>query len=261
MLICDRYSELQIEASEYIEPRPPKAWPDKGEILVENLVIRYAPDLPDVLHGLTFHVDAQEKIGLVGATGCGKSTLSLSFFRFVEATQGRIVIDGIGELALVILAYASPDISKIGLTDLRSQVTIIPQDPMILSGTIRSALDVFDEYDDADIYAALKRVHLLKEGDAVEDEEINKNVFRDLSNPVRYVDASIRGLPFRSQRRRRQLFERREATNLVRVIVRGYTLKHSMARAILRRNRLILMDEATASIDCECWSVLIQDEC
>jgi len=81
------------------------------------------------------------------------------------------------------------DISHIGLTDLRSRVTIIPQDPTILSGTIRSTLDVFDEYDDADIYAALKRVHLLKEDDdttgtVVDDEERNLNVFKDLSNPV-----------------------------------------------------------------------------
>lgn len=79
------------------------------------------------------------------------------------------------------------DISKIGLTDLRTRVTIIPQDPTILSGTIRSTLDVFDEYDDADIYAALRRVHLLKdEAEAAEEDEEsrNKNVFRDLSNPV-----------------------------------------------------------------------------
>jgi hypothetical protein len=81
------------------------------------------------------------------------------------------------------------DIANIGLTDLRSRVTIIPQDPTILSGTIRSTLDVFDEYDDADIYAALKRVHLLKEDDdttgtVMDDEERNLNVFKDLSNPV-----------------------------------------------------------------------------
>lgn len=87
------------------------------------------------------------------------------------------------------------DISKIGLTDLRSRVTIIPQDPTILSGSLRSTLDVFDEYDDADIYAALKRVHLLKEDDDTtaesrvvaeqgEDTERNENVFKDLSNPV-----------------------------------------------------------------------------
>ena len=86
------------------------------------------------------------------------------------------------------------DISKIGLTDLRTRVTIIPQDPTILSGTLRSTLDVFDEYDDADIYAALKRVHLLKDDDlvarpavtdgVVAEEDRNVNVFKDLNNPV-----------------------------------------------------------------------------
>lgn len=89
------------------------------------------------------------------------------------------------------------DISKLGLTDLRGRVTIIPQDPTILSGNLRTTLDVFDEYDDADIYAALKRVHLLKDDDEMdasgqqsgaasgaEEEERNENVFKDLSNPV-----------------------------------------------------------------------------
>jgi len=147
--------------------------------------------LPNVLHGISFKVAPRQKIGIVGSTGCGKSTLALSFFRFVEATQGRIVIDGIGlylklddaTWAKVLLA----DIAKIGLTDLRTRVTIIPQDPTILSGTLRSSLDVFDEYDDADIYAALRRVHLLKDEEAeIEDdgESRNKNVFRDLANPV-----------------------------------------------------------------------------
>ncbi|WVR08055.1 hypothetical protein IAU60_005101 [Kwoniella sp. DSM 27419] len=151
------FTELTREAPEFVEPRPPASWPERGAITVEKLIIRYA-------------VQPREKIGIVGATGCGKSTLALSFFRFVEATEGRIVIDGV-------------DIAKIGLTDLRSRVTIIPQDPTILSGTLRSTLDVFDEYDDADIYAALRRVHLIK--DEPEDDEVrNKNVFTDLSNPV-----------------------------------------------------------------------------
>ena len=124
----------------------------------------------------------RQKIGIVGATGCGKSTLALSFFRFVEAAEGRMEIDGV-------------DISKSGLTDLRSRMTIIPQDPTILSGTLRSTLDVFDEYDDVDIYAALRRVHLIKDEnpstsmDEQNDvENRNKNVFEDLSNPVRYVN-------------------------------------------------------------------------
>ncbi|OCF33530.1 ATP-binding cassette transporter [Kwoniella heveanensis BCC8398] len=207
------FTELDREAPEIVEPRPPAAWPEHGSISVEKLIIRYAPDLPDVLHSISFKVAPKEKIGIVGATGCGKSTLALSFFRFVEATEGKIIIDGI-------------DISKIGLTDLRSRVTIIPQDPTILSGTLRSTLDVFDEYDDADIYAALRRVHLIKDSDisadAEDDEARNKNVFTDLNNPV-----SEGGDNFSS----------------------GEKQLICMARAILKRNKLLFMDEATASID------------
>jgi ABC-type multidrug transport system fused ATPase/permease subunit len=103
------------QAPEIVEPRPPAHWP-QGHIEVKKLRIRYAPELPDVLQDLTFSIKAGEKVGIVGSTGCGKSTLAASFFRFVEAHSGSIVIDGI-------------DISKIGLLDLRSRLTIVPQDP------------------------------------------------------------------------------------------------------------------------------------
>ena len=118
-------------------------------------------------------VAPREKIGVVGATGCGKSTLALSFFRFVEAYKGRIIIDNI-------------DISKIGLTDLRTRVTIIPQDPTILSGSLRSTLDPLEEYEDTDIFDALKRARLLPAEPApVEDgEEVNYNPFYDLETEV-----------------------------------------------------------------------------
>lgn len=212
------FTELQQEAPEYIEPRPAASWPEHGSIKVENLVVKYAPDLPSVLHNISFEVSPRQKIGIVGATGCGKSTLALSFFRFVEAAEGRIEIDGV-------------DISKIGLTDLRSRMTIIPQDPTILSGTLRSTLDVFDEYDDVDIYAALRRVHLIKDENPVTSldeqndvENRNKNVFEDLSNPV-----SEGGDNFSS----------------------GEKQLICMARAILKRNKILFMDEATASIDYE----------
>lgn len=220
------YSEVAIEAPEFVEPRPPASWPAQGAIEVKDLVVRYAPELPDVLHSLTFSVKPCEKIGVVGSTGCGKSTLALSFFRFVEAASGKIVIDDI-------------DIAKIGLTDLRSRIMIIPQDPTILSGTLRSTLDVFDEYDDAAIYEALRRVHLLKSDDEAEpsgastpsSDQRNTNVFRDLAYPV-----SEGGENFSA----------------------GEKQLICMARAILRRNKVLLMDEATASIDYETDELISQ---
>ncbi|EIW54849.1 ATP-binding cassette transporter [Trametes versicolor FP-101664 SS1] len=205
------FSELPREPPEFIEPRPSASWPTSGAITCENLVIRYAPDLPNVLHNLNFEIRPGEKVGVLGRTGSGKSTLALSFFRFVEPTEGRILIDGL-------------DISKIGLTDLRSKLTIIPQDPTILSGTLRSTLDVFGEYQDAEIYEALRRVHLIPAGleASEESESVNANVFRNLDSPV-----SEAGENFST----------------------GEKQLLCMARAILKRSRVLLMDEATASVD------------
>ncbi|TFK92526.1 multidrug resistance-associated ABC transporter [Polyporus arcularius HHB13444] len=204
------FSELPREPPEFIEPRPPASWPTSGLIQCEDLVIRYAPELPNVLHHLSFEIRPGEKVGVLGRTGSGKSTLALSFFRFVEPTEGRILIDGL-------------DISKIGLTDLRSKLTIIPQDPTILSGTLRTTLDVFNEYEDAEIYEALRRVHLIPTNDvSEEDEGVNANVFRNLDSPV-----SEGGENFST----------------------GEKQLLCMARAILKRSKVLLMDEATASVD------------
>ena len=108
------YMEIDQEADPITDYRPPPQWPTHGAIQVSNLQVRYADDLPSVLHDLSFTIKPQEKIGIVGTTGSGKSTLALSFFRFIEASKGSITIDNV-------------DISRIGTEDLRSNLTIIPQ--------------------------------------------------------------------------------------------------------------------------------------
>jgi ABC-type multidrug transport system fused ATPase/permease subunit len=144
----EEYSHLQQEVIEGTI-HPPVDWPQDGAVCVDNLVIRYAPELPEVLKGISFKINPREKLAVVGRTGAGKSTLSMAFFRILDAVNGTIYIDDI-------------DISKLGVRDLRSRLTIIPQDPILFEGTLRSNLDPLQEHDDDKIWEALKLTHVLE---------------------------------------------------------------------------------------------------
>ena len=128
-----------------------KKWPVEGAIKYEQVVARYRPDLPPVLKGLSFDIKKGEKVGLVGRTGAGKSSLFLTLFRIVERDEGTgggcISIDGV-------------DVSSVGLKLLRESISIIPQEPVLFVGTIRFNLDPFDQYPDAAIWRALDNAHM-----------------------------------------------------------------------------------------------------
>jgi ATP-binding cassette subfamily C (CFTR/MRP) protein 1 len=148
-------TELEEEAPLTMgEVRP--TWPEHGEIVFDNVEMRYRAGLPLVLKGMSMHVRAGERIGVVGRTGAGKSSIMSTLFRLQELSGGSIVIDGV-------------DISKIGLHDLRSKLAIIPQDPTLFKGTIRSNLDPFHEHSDLELWSALRQADLVSNEATMDD--------------------------------------------------------------------------------------------
>ncbi|KAL7991103.1 hypothetical protein Chor_014533, partial [Crotalus horridus] len=139
---------LPLEAPARIKNKAPLPdWPHEGEIRFENAEMRYRENLPLVLKKVCFTIKPKEKIGIVGRTGSGKSSLGMALFRLVELSGGCIKIDGV-------------KISDIGLADLRSKLSIIPQEPVLFSGTVRSNLDPFTQYSEEQIWETLERTHM-----------------------------------------------------------------------------------------------------
>lgn len=142
------YGEVTQESAWELPVKdPPPSWPRSGTLQFQNFGLRYRPSLDLVLKNLNICINGGEKIGIVGRTGAGKSSLTLGLFRIIEAAAGEIFIDGI-------------NIASLGLHTLRSRLTIIPQDAVLFSGSLRMNLDPFDKHSDEDLWKALDLSHL-----------------------------------------------------------------------------------------------------
>lgn len=213
----EEYTKLESEGARItkVDGELPQTWPNAGEIIFDGVKLSYRPELPLVLKGLDLKIPAGSQVGVVGRTGAGKSTLMVALMRIVELNEGRILIDG-------------TDTRSIGLVKLRSNIAVIPQDPVLFSGCVRSNLDPFQEHSDDTLFDALEQVGLSNP----KSSGTSSNNLTTLANArVNSLDDAVveGGTNFSVGQRQ--------------LIV--------IARALLSGCKIVISDEATASIDNE----------
>jgi len=204
------YAHLPPEGAVVTDNDPPPSWPEQGCIEFKDVRLRYREGLPEVLRGVTFSTRPGEKIGVVGRTGAGKSSLLQALFRIVELSGGEITIDG-------------RDVSKMGLDVLRKSLAVIPQDALLYGGTVRQNLDPIGQKTDADLNDALRRAGLIAPEGATPEQAERFAKFR--------LDATVADEGSNFSAGERQLL--------------------ALCRALVKNSKVIILDEATSSVDVE----------